>query len=116
MNLTFEPRARTKPWPIRLLTVAALAVLSWPLAMASAADAIYVQSDGSDERTGRSPLEAVGTIQHALSIATDGATVIAGAGNYSESLKLSPALAAKGITLFADNDGRRTGKSGPVRI
>jgi hypothetical protein len=116
MNRTGEQRLPKVPRPLWLAIVTAWALLSLPLTTVSAADAIYVRSDGSDDSSGRSPLQAVATIQHALSIASDGATVFVESGNYSESLKLGPSLAAKGITLFADSRGASAGKAGLVRL
>ncbi len=98
---------------LRLVTIALLAS---SIGTACAADVIYVRSDGNDDRSGGSPLQAVATIQHALSIAADGTTVIVGAGSYSETVKLVPPNSPQGITLFADVDGELAGVAGQVHV
>ena len=99
-----------------LSIVAAIASLSLTTSHVDAADAIYVRSDGNDERSGRSPLQAVATINQALNVATSGSTVVIGAGDYPEIVRLVDRANIKGITLFGDVDGRLAGAPGRVQV
>lgn len=97
-------------------TAIAVVILFGSAVNVLASESIYVRSDGSDEQSGRSPVRALKTIQYALSIAADGATIVVTPGVYKETLKIQPATAPSGVTIYADTHGHLAGTPGEVHV
>lgn len=77
----------------------------------------FVRARGSDASSGRSPLEAWGTLAHALRNAEPGAMVHVGAGIHAGPLELATDSSATGpLVLAGDPSGRMTGDAGAVVI
>jgi hypothetical protein len=79
--------------------------------------AYFVRTTGSDANSGRTPLEAWATPQHALASVEPGATIHLGAGSYSGPLELTSDSSATGpFVLAGDRDGSWTGDAGTVLV
>lgn len=84
----------------------------WPLA-----NTFYVRASGDDGNDGTSPARAWRTLARAASSAAAGATVVVGAGTWTESLQLTASgTAGSPIRWLADRDGALTGDAGDVVI
>ncbi|HYD50502.1 MAG TPA: right-handed parallel beta-helix repeat-containing protein, partial [Terriglobales bacterium] len=79
---------------------------------------IYVRVGGNDTNSGRSPDQALRTIQAAVEAARAGTEVIVGPGVYAETVEMTRSgTAEEPILLRADVSGSRTGDSaGPVVV
>jgi parallel beta-helix repeat protein len=81
-------------------------------------DVFYVRASGDDVNEGRSPDTAVRTLERAVALVTEGATVIVGPGTYGRlDVNRRVGTAEEPIVFDADPSGTMTGDSpGPVRI
>lgn len=81
-------------------------------------DVFYVRTSGDDINEGRSPQDAVRTLERAAALATEGATVIVGPGTYGRlDLNRKVGTQAEPIVFSADPSGTMTGDpAGAVRI
>ena len=79
-------------------------------------DTFFVRQSGSDSNTGRTPLVAWQTIEHALSQVGPGATIHVGAGVYPAQRITLDSNRARPLTLRADLQGLYTGDAGAVVI